>query len=222
MTQGLTLSTVRGEVSQVVYVNDDRSFAVVKLIADDRLSEFVAVGSLAALEPGQNVELSGYWEQHATFGRQLKVESYSYVLPTTRDGIIRFLSSDAIPGVGTKLAKAIVDHFGTETLTILERYSKRLTEVQKIGPRKAEAIRKAWMDSQSRRDSFIFMQGLGLTPNACSKLYNQYGAEAAEIVRSNPYRLAEEVRGIGFAKADEIARSLGVAPDSLQRMTAAT
>ena len=213
-------TTLCGEVTRIVYENSDGSYAVLRLTGDDG-KEHTVRGPLGGVVAGQHLELTGAWERHAEFGRQFKASCYKVTLPATAAGLKRFLGSGAIPGIGKKSAELIVDYFGDQTLIVLDRYSKRLQEVPLIGPKKAEAIIRGWRESAARRDGYIFLQGLGITPAYCAKLFKRYGEAAPEVVRQNPYRLAEEVDGIGFLKADEIARALGIAPDSPDRMTAA-
>lgn len=217
---GLTRTTLRGEIRRVVFESDDGAFAVLKIV-DPAGNEHAVRGSLCGLSAGQFLELEGYWDRHAEFGRQFRVESFRISLPSTAEGIKRYLGSGAIPGIGKKMAALIVDYFGDETLTVLDNNSRRLREVPGIGAARAEQIVKAWRSSGSRRDSFIFLQGIGISPAFCARLFRRYGDEAAQVVRKNPYRLAEEVDGIGFLKADEIARALGIAPESPDRLTAA-
>lgn len=218
--QTLTRTRLRGEIRRTVFENKETNFAVLK-IADDSGIEHTAVGSLSGLISGQYLEMEGYWERHSDFGRQFKVDSYQIKLPSSAEGIKRFLSSGAIPGIGKKTAGLIVDHFGDQTLNILDNYSKRLEEVPGIGKKKAASVIKGWRESATRRESFIFLQGLGITPTYCNRLFRRYGDAAPEVVRQNPYRLAQDVDGIGFLKADEIAQNLGIAPDSIDRLAAA-
>lgn len=218
--QGQERATLRGEITRVVFESEDGSFAVIR-VREPGSREYTARGPVAGLVAGQEIELEGVWEQHAEFGRQLKAERFRIILPSTPDGIKRYLSSGAIPGIGKKTAGLIVDHFGEKTLSMLDGGSEYLKTVPGIGPKKAEAIANVWRESAARRDSYIFMQGLGITPAFCSRLFKRYGEAAPQMVRTNPYRLAEEVDGIGFLKADEIAKALGIPRDSVPRMTAA-
>ena len=210
-------AVLRGEIARIIYENDDGSFAVLR-IRETGSREYTARGALAGLAAGQEVELEGFWEQHAEFGRQFRAESFRIILPSTPDGIKRYLSSGAIPGIGKKTAGLIVDHFKEKTLDMLDGGASCLEQVPGIGPKKAEAVARVWRESAARRDSYIFMQGLGISPAFCSRLFKRYGEAAPQMVRTNPYRLAEEVDGIGFLKADEIARALGVARDAVPRL----
>lgn len=212
--------TLRGEIVRVVFENKDGSFAIIRLRGGDGRENCV-LGALGGMTPGQELELEGNWEQHAEFGRQFRADHFKIVLPETPDGLRRYLSSGVIPGIGKKTAGLIVDHFGEKTIEKLDAGVSALKQIPGIGPKKAEAIANTWKESAARRDSSIFLQGLGITPAFCARLFKRYGEAAPQVVRTNPYRLAEEVDGIGFRKADEIAKALGVARDSVPRLTAA-
>ncbi|MDR0932834.1 MAG: ATP-dependent RecD-like DNA helicase [Victivallales bacterium] len=209
-----------GEITRVIFESDDGAFAVIK-IRESGGREYSVRGSLTGLVAGQELELEGVWEQHAEFGRQFKAEHFKIILLSTPDGITRYLSSGAIPGIGKKTAQLIVKHFGEKTLAMLDGGAKNLKTIPGIGAKKAEAIAKVWRESATRRDSYIFLQGLGITPAFCSKLFKRYGEAAPQMVKDNPYRLAEEVDGIGFLKADEIAKAIGIPRNSIPRLSAA-
>ena len=212
-------TTVTGEVHHVRYENRDSGFAVLVML-DPEGKKFVACGVLAGTSPGKTLELTGHFEDHAEFGREFKADSFREVLPRTGDGIARFLCG-SVPGIGPKTAELIVKHFGQETLAILDKSPRRLIEVPGIGPRRAADLAAAWKQNSDRRDELIFLQGLGVTPAYCRRLFKRYGDNAAEVVKENPYRLAEEVDGIGFLKADAIARELGISADAPERLAAA-
>ena len=210
---------ITGEVHHVRYENPDTGFAVLVLTSPSG-EKIVACGVLAGNTPGKTLELSGHYEEHAEFGREFKADSAREVLPRTADGIARFLCG-AVPGIGPKTADQIVKYFGDDTLHILDKSPRRLIEVPGIGARRAADLAAAWKQQGERRDQLIFLQGLGVTPAYCRRLFKRYGDTAAEVVRENPYRLAEEVDGIGFLKADAIARELGIAEDAPDRLAAA-
>ncbi|MDD3885505.1 MAG: ATP-dependent RecD-like DNA helicase [Victivallaceae bacterium] len=218
--QTLTAATLRGEIKRVVFDAPKDGYAILKL-TDDRGREQMVRGSLSGLAPGQFLEMEGRWEKHAEFGRQFRAEKFRIGLPSSTDGIKRFLASGIIPGVGRKTAESVVEYFGADTIDVLDHYSKRLYEIPRLGRKKIAAIIAGWKNSSAMRESSIFLQGLGISPAYCARLFRSYGDKAVEVVQKNPYRLAEEVDGIGFLKADEIAKSVGIARDSVERMTAA-
>jgi exodeoxyribonuclease V alpha subunit len=208
---------VCGEVTRVLFEKEDGSYAVVRVVdPDDR--EWVLVGAIGGIAEGQDIEAVGTRAVHKEYGEQLKVREFRAVLPTNVEGIRRYLGSGVIPGIGPKIADKIVGHFGTETLTIIDRYSARLTEVDGIGKSKLDKIRQAWSDQSERRDVYVFLQGLGISPAYCDRIYRQYKQESPQVVRDNPYRLASEVRGIGFRMADGIASRLHIAKDNPFRL----
>lgn len=208
-----------GEVLSVIFHNEENGFTVLRVI-DTAGREFTARGFFPSLSAGQNVELYGVWETSSDYGVQFAVREFRYVLPTTREGVERFLGSGLIPGVGPKLARSIVDYFGDRTIEILNTRPGRLREIEKIGAKKADLIRRGWQEQVVNQEQLIFLQGLGLTPALCRKLLSRYGGQAGQVVRSNPYKLADEVSGIGFLKADKIAQELGIAKDSPVRQLA--
>ncbi len=217
--QTLTRTKITGEIKRIRFENPDTTFAVFTILCDYG-SEYTAKGEVPGIKIGLCIEAEGYFENHPEFGRQFKIETSRIVPPSTTDGIARFLCH-SIPGIGPKTAAAIVKKFGKDTVNILDNYPKRIMEVKKIGDGKAKKIIDAWKNSKSKRDDLIYLQGLGVTPAYCARLFKQYGDETVAKVRSNPYQLAQDVDGIGFLKADAIARSIGFAADSPMRMLAA-
>jgi len=214
-----TTFRISGEVKRVLYENAGNGFAVIKLITPEG-NRVQACGTLAGIQPGQFVELSGVFENHADFGEEFKATGFSVRPELTTEGIRRFLAA-SVPGVGARTAALIVDRFGEKTPEILQNCPLRISEIPRIGKKKAAEIGRIWKESAGRRDCLIFLQGLGISPAYCARLMAAYGSGAADIVRKNPYRLAEEVSGIGFLRADLIARSLGFSDDSTERLTAA-
>ena len=217
--QTLTKTRITGEIKRIRFENPDTGFVVFTLICDGK-NEFTCKGEVPGIRVGLCMECDGYFENHPEFGRQFKIDSFRIVPPSTADGIARFLRH-SIPGIGPKTAAAIVKKFGVETVKVLDLYPKRIMEVENIGKGKAKKIIEAWKNSRSRREDLIYLQGLGVTPAYCARLFKQYGDETVAKVRNNPYQLAQDVDGIGFLKADAIARQIGFAADSPLRMMAA-
>ena len=217
--QFLTKTRLTGEITRIRFKNEDTGFCVAEVLSDDE-RRLTICGVMPGCAEGQCFEADGNFEKHETFGTRFKVDTIRIVPPSTVAGIERFLRFQ-VTGIGPKTAAAIVKHFGKETIRILDLYPGRLCEVPKIGKQKAQTIAKVWKNSRSHREDMIFLQGLGLTPAYCQRLLKCYGERTVEIVRANPYRLAEDINGIGFLKADNVARELGFAADSIERMTAA-
>jgi len=210
---------VRGEVLHIVFAGDDGQYVVARFLTD-KGEETTVVGPLGGVLEGQEIEAAGRWENHRRHGRQFRVERFRALLPRNERGILRYLASGLIPGIGPKLAERIVRKFGIHTLDILDRYSARLKEVPGIGAKRIRQIREAWRKHQEEREVRVFLQGLGLGPAACTRLLRRYGMGAAEIVRRDPYILAREVHGFGFKTADAIAAELGVPRTDPTRLAA--
>ena len=211
---------LHAEVIRMRYVNPDNGYAIAVLRLDSGV-EVVASGALAQLNAGQRIEATGTFEKHPEFGWQFRVSQFHSAPPQNREGIRRFLAS-ALRGVGPKTAEMIVEHFGDETLEVLENFPRRLREVPGIGPKKLQEIIADWRASAGERENLISLQGLGISPAYCARLIKRYGDKSFEIIQANPYRLADEIDGIGFLKADAIARELGFAENSPDRLAAAT
>ncbi len=208
-----------GELVHELFVNPDNGYRVMKLLSPDD-GEVTVCGSVPEIEPGQFLEALGSWVEHPEYGRQFRAEQCRVVLPESTVGLKRFLGSGIIPGIGPKLAATIVDYFGEQTVEVLSNHVNRLREIPKFGPKKVAAVRQAWEQYAERRNGAIFLQGLGITPAYCARLYKRYGDNAAQLVRQNPYRLAQEVDGIGFVRADRIAASLGIGQEAPERLIA--
>lgn len=216
---GIVEHTLRGEIRHIVYSTEDESYTVFRIV-DAQGVEHTVVGPVSGAYEGQGIEVAGVWERHKEHGRQFRANSYKYILPSTPDGIKRYLASGLIYGIGTKLAQCIVEKFGTKTLEILDNYSSRLTEIPGFGKKRLEMVRKAWREHAEKRDIFIFLQGLGISLAYCQRIYRVYADKSPGVVKENPYRLAEEVDGIGFIMADRIAFNLGIRGNDDKRLAA--
>ena len=208
-----------GEILRFRFRDEAGTFAVA-VIRTASGSEEVVCGPMPGAEAGRQVELEGVYATHPDYGREFRISKCKTAAPESPSGLIRFLSA-AVPGLGPKKAAAIVDHFGDKTMDVLNRFPKKLKEVPGIGAKRAAEINRIWKESAAQRDTLIFLQGLGITPAYCAKLLKAYGENAPEVVKDNPWKLADEVDGIGFLKADEIAKSLNIADTSPQRLRAA-
>jgi exodeoxyribonuclease V alpha subunit len=215
----MTDCTLRGEVLRIVFASADGQYVVLRML-DEQRRELTLVGPMTQVMEGQEIEAVGRWETHKDHGRQLRVQSFRALLPSSEEGIRRYLASGLIPGIGPTYAARIVEHFGAETLTVLDRYSERLREVAGIGRKRIVEIRKAWKEHAEQREVAIFLQSLGIGPSSCARILGRYGVAAAEVVRRNPYQLAAEIHGIGFLSADRIANRLGVEKEHPLRLAA--
>lgn len=179
-----------------------------------------AVGILSAAKIGEKLKLTGEFETHSKFGQQFKVESYIIVLPTTTDGITKYLGSGIIKGIGISTAEKIVNVFQGDTLDIMDNNIERLLEVDGIGRKKLEQIKKSWEEQKAVKDVMLYLQSFDISPSYAMKIINTYGNSAIKVVKENPYRLTYDVIGIGFHKADKIAMSVGFAKDHPFRIKA--
>ncbi len=211
---------VKGQVERVLYVNEENGYSVFKVKLHDRKDLVTAVGNLISVTPGEVVELSGNWVNHPKFGIQFKVQDCRTVMPATVEGIRRYLGSGLIKGIGPIMAGRIVGKFQLETLDVIEKDVSRLAEVEGIGPKRIEMIRKAWEDQKEIREVMMFLQAHGVSTAYATKIFKFYGNEAIGILKENPYRLAMDIYGIGFLTADKIARKLGFPMDSPRRIAA--
>ncbi|WP_026895474.1 SF1B family DNA helicase RecD2 [Clostridiisalibacter paucivorans] len=210
--------SVQGTVEEIIFQNESNGYTVAILENDEDV--VTIVGVMPMLNIGETLEIHGQWEQHPSYGEQLKVEVYTEVIPATLKGIERYLSSGLISGIGPKTAKNIVNTFGTEALEILQYSPHRLKEISGIGEKKANRIAEAFQEQRELKDVMLFLQGYGISPTYGIKIYKKYGNETISKVKENPYRLVEDIFGIGFKMADNIAQSMGIQHNSKYRINA--
>jgi exodeoxyribonuclease V alpha subunit len=215
------LAMLEGSVERITFANEESGFAVLRLQPTDKSYLVTVVGKVAAVHIGEQVRLHGRWTTHAQHGRQFEAQDFAVVLPTTVEGIRKYLGSGLIRGVGKVTAERLVRHFGADTLEIIERAPDRLEEAGGIGPTRARAIRAAWQEQKAIKEVMVFLASHDVSTTLGLNIYRQYGDESVQVIRETPYKLARDVRGIGFKTADKIAANLGVAPDSLDRAMAA-
>ncbi len=212
---------VSGTVEAVVYHQEETGYTVCSVKSADGVGEaFTLVGNCSTIWEGEEVVAKGTWGRHPQHGRQFQAKEIRCIAPTSAEGICRFLSSGMIKGIGKGLAKRVVDKFGIETLHVIEKESQRLEEVEGIGSQRRKVIRASWMEQRGVRDIMIFLQSNGIGTAQAARIYRQYGGDAIAVVKRNPYRLCEEVWGIGFKTADEIAMRVGVERESRIRARA--
>ncbi len=210
----------KGFIDRLTYHNPENGYTIARLVVEGQRERIAIVGTLASIQEGESVEIAGVWTNHPKYGKQFKVEHYKAVYPSTLEGIQKYLGSGLIKGVGTKSAKRIVDHFGAETLDIIDADPQRLAEVPKLGKKRVELIAAAWDEQRQIKDVMVFLQSHGITTGYAVKIFKTYGQEAIQKVRSDPYRLERDVDGIGFRIADRIAQRLGLGRDAPERVQA--
>ncbi|MDR1126146.1 MAG: ATP-dependent RecD-like DNA helicase [Deltaproteobacteria bacterium] len=214
------LEEISGTLERVLFHNADNGYSVLRLKPHRGLDPFAAVGNMFDPQPGSSLRFQGQWVEHPRFGRQFQFNHYDIILPATTEGIRHYLGSGLIHGVRLRMAGRIVDHFGEETFRILDEEPDRLAEVKGLGLKTLEAIKSAWSEHRSIRSLIMFLQPHGISTSYAVRIFKHYGPDALEVVRGNPYRLAMDIRGIGFLSADAAALKLGVAKDSPLRAEA--
>lgn len=206
------MDTITGYVDHIIYQNKENGYAVVALVAEGE--ELVCVGNLRSVEAGETLKVSGSFVEHPLYGNQLKVENSEVVEPDDAASMERYLGSGAIKGIGEAMAARIVKKFGQDTFRIIEEEPERLAEIKGISQRKAQEIATQMIEKKDMRKAFVFLQKYGISNTLAVKIYHQYGMELYGIMKENPYRLAEDIEGVGFKIADEIARRIGIHTDS--------
>ena len=196
--------SLEGILERITFFNEENNFTVAKLQSRGSRDLITIVGNLPDPNPGETLRLQGQWIVDAKFGRQFKVESCISVLPSTLTGIQKYLGSGLVKGIGPIMAGRIVTKFGLETLEVLEGKPDDLLEVEGIGKIRSERIGKAWQEQKEIRNVMVFLQGNGVSSTYAVKIYKAYGNKSVSIVKENPYRLALDIRGIGFKTADKI------------------
>lgn len=211
--------TVEGVVEAVIFEAEDGGFCVFRLRPHSGAVQTATANCPAPLV-GEEVRLAGGWVRHAKFGEQFKAVSLQRIAPTSTDGILRFLSSGAVKGVGTAMARRLVDRFGGETLEVIAHAPERLREVEGIGKKKAREIHESYGAQDELRELMLFLESNGVSGAYAGRLFERYGSFAQEVLEKDPYRIAREVDGIGFRTADQIAASLGTERNDALRIAA--
>ena len=219
----LHMPTLTGTIERIVFHNDQTHFTVARLRPDDAGRLFrddltTLVGPMPGLSVGEIVEVEGEWQVHRQHGRHLRVALCHRHAPVTPDGLRRYLGSGVIKGVGPKTAERIVEHFGEQTLAVLDLEPERLTEVKGINAHKCDLIVRGWAEQRGIREIMVFLQSHGVSPGLGAKIYRQYGDEALNVIRENPYQLERDVYGVGFRTADALAVEMGLPRDGLPRL----
>ena len=209
------MNELTATIERITYRADDTGYTVAKVQPAGKKALVAIVGRLPDVQVGETLQMQGTWVDHRTHGRQFEVSEYRVAPPTTTDGIVRYLSSGLLPGVGAVTAQRIADEFGASTLDILDQQPQRLKEVKGLGQKKIAAIVSAWEQQRSIKELLMLGQDVGLSTQLAIKIFKTYGDIAVEIVRGDPYRMAIEIEGIGFPTADNIAQ-FGSGPTSRQ------
>ena len=211
---------LRGIVERVTFHTEETGYCVLKVKPDQGRDVVAVIGKTPRVVAGERIEAEGEWIQNAEFGRQLKADTIRLSRPESLDGLTRYLGSGLIEGIGPKYAKRIVEKFGKDVFDVIENTSARLEEVEGVGAKRRREIRESWMKQKTVHSIMIFLHERGISTARTLRIYKTYGEEATTVLRTNPYRLAADIHGVGFKTADEIAGHMGIAQDSPQRVRA--
>ncbi|AQW50905.1 ATP-dependent RecD-like DNA helicase [Streptomyces violaceusniger] len=217
----LKLAVVEGVLERITYANEENGYTVARVDTGRGSGDLLTVvGSLLGAQPGESLRMEGRWGSHPQYGKQFTVENYQTVLPATVQGIRRYLGSGLIKGIGPRIADRITEHFGVDTLDVIEERPERLVEVPGLGPKRTKMIAAAWEEQKAIKEVMVFLQGVGVSTSIAVRIYKKYGDASISVVKNEPYRLAADVWGIGFLTADKIAQSVGIPHDSPDRVKA--
>ena len=208
-----------GTIESIVFYNPDNGYTVCRFLTEDG-RPLTIVGNFPPLSPGETIKIKGKWELNPKFGRQLHVENYIPVLPSSIKGIEKFLSSGMIKGIGPVLAKRIVRKFGAETIDILSSSPDKMKQVEGVGSAKLNEIKISWSEHKDIRELIIFLQEHNISTTLATKIYKHYGDRSYHILNTNPYQACHDIWGIGFKTADQIALKLGMSDTSPERIRA--
>jgi len=210
------MEKITGYVEHIIYQNTENGYTVMNLVCDEE--EITCVGICKGLSEGENLEAEGDYMEHPTYGKQFKIVTFQTVAPKDKLSMERYLGSGAVKGIGPALAKRIVKYFGEDTFRIIEEEPERLAEIKGISSRKAREIAEQMEEKKDLRDALVYLQQFGISNTLAIKIYNTYGMQLYGIMKENPYKLAEDIRGVGFKIADSIASRIGIHTDSDYRI----
>ncbi|MGW4850850.1 SF1B family DNA helicase RecD2 [Streptomyces sp. NPDC004288] len=219
--EGRGPAVLEGVLERITYANEESGYTVARVDTGRGAGDLLTVvGALLGAQPGESVRMEGRWGSHPTYGKQFHVDNYTTILPATIQGIRRYLGSGLVKGIGPVFADRITQHFGLDTLDILEESPARLIEVPGLGPKRTKNITAAWEEQKAIKEVMVFLQGVGVSTSIAVRIYKKYGDASISVVRNQPYRLASDVWGIGFLTADRIAQAVGIPHDSPDRVKA--
>jgi exodeoxyribonuclease V alpha subunit len=211
---------LNGLIERVTFFSEESGFCVLRVKAEGHRDLVTVVGSAPSVSAGEWITAEGDWVIDKEHGRQLKAFHLKTMPPNTREGMEKYLASGMVKGIGPIDAKRLIARFGEELFEVIEKTSNSLEQIEGIGPKRKLKIVSAWSDQVAIREIMLFLHSHGLGTSRAVRIYKTYGADAIEKIRSNPYLLAKDIRGIGFKTADEVATKLGIARDSRYRACA--
>lgn len=201
---------LRCVVERITYQNEDNGYTVLKCAVRNYNDLVTVVGTMPDTHVGSVLSLDGYWKMDVKYGRQFSVEHFEETLPATVYGIEKYLGSGLVKGVGPKFAKRIVEKFGKDTLNVIEECPDELLNVPGIGKVRVDRIKTSWQEQKEIKNIMLFLQSHEVSTSHATKIFKTYGSESIEVVKENPYRLADDIWGIGFKTADSIAQKMGI------------
>src|SRR5262245_4695536 len=216
-----TNEAISGVVERITFHNEDNGYVVLRVVVPKHRDVVTVVGNLSSVVAGEYIEARGQWVNDKTHGVQFKADELKTTPPHTAEGIAKYLGSGLIKGIGPTYAKRIVEIFGDKTLEVIDKSPTFLSEVKGIGPQRLERIRRSWQEQRGVCDIMVFLNSYGIGTARAVRIYKQYGDNAIEMVKSNPYRLTTDIWGVGFKTADDLATRLGLPKDSPLRAQAA-
>ncbi|MHC5258476.1 SF1B family DNA helicase RecD2 [Streptomyces sp. UC4497] len=215
------MARLEGVLERITYANEETGYTVGRVDTGRGAGDLLTVvGSLLGAQVGESLRMEGRWGSHPQYGKQFTVENYTTLLPATIQGIRRYLGSGLVKGIGPVFADRITQHFGLDTLDIIEQEPKRLIEVPGLGPKRTKKIADAWEEQKAIKEVMVFLQSVGVSTSIAVRIYKKFGDASISVVKNQPYRLASDVWGIGFLTADRIAQSVGIPHDSPERVKA--
>ncbi len=220
MSEPFRAAVLDAVLERITFANEETGYTVARVDTGRGGELLTVVGALLGAQPGESLRMRGRWGSHPQYGKQFHVDDYTTVLPATVQGIRRYLGSGLIKGIGPVLADRIVEYFGVDALEVIENEPKRLIEVPKLGPKRTKLIADAWEEQKAIKEVMVFLQGVGVSTSLAVRIYKHYNDKSIDVVRTEPYRLASDVWGIGFRTADTIAKAVGIPHDSPQRVKA--
>ena len=214
------MATITGFIEKIKFRNEENGYTVLSVTDQSDGDEVIMVGTLSYAAEGDMIQASGRMIEHPVYGEQLQIESYEMKTPQDAESMERYLGSGAIKGIGVALAARIVRHFKADTFRVMEEEPERLSEVKGISEKMAMAIAEQVEEKKGMREAMMFLQNYGITLNLAAKIYQEYGPKLYSIIKENPYKLADDIPGVGFKMADEIAEKVGIFTDSDYRIRA--
>jgi exodeoxyribonuclease V alpha subunit len=211
---------IKGQIEVITFHNPENGYTIARLLPEGQEERVTVVGTILDPRQGDGISIEGEWINHKLYGRQLKINTYTQVKPSTLEGIRKYLGSGLIRGIGPVFADRIVEHFGPETLDVIDTQPKRLLEVPNLGKKRVEKITTAWEEQRHMKDVMLFLQSNGVTTGYATRIFKKYGTRTIALVQENPYRLERDIAGIGFQIADGIAQKTGIAKNAPQRIRA--